>query len=367
MIAGYEPHRIAGLGQHTRWALASLDAVTSTDAAAAGAIAAVGRLRTVLAGGFVPAVAGIQATDPLVAGTAGSCPLDHDDWLRTRAGRRARTRFSDHDDVDLAILLHIELTRQMEHNGIPDPDDPFWDGEFLQWLTEFERRARIDPDFATFMATEAAQNPMVGFIVAAGDFGAEVVIAVTIALMDSPPNGAVYDTYRDGAIEALLGTIVEQPATALTLLGTTDMTKRLLAWNEHEGGAFGLGGSVIGALFGSALRHPFEDPDRMGEAQAMLQQLVELAHGSLFDRGFPPGTATGITSGLIGYLPFLIDSLGPRLRRLLRGSGRALRNTPRLERRGGRPGRCTPARRIVEGAAARRHPGARSRQPERHP
>jgi hypothetical protein len=127
--------------------------------------------------------------------------------------------------------------------------------------------------------------------------------------MDSAPNGAVYDTYRDGAIQAILGTIIEQPATALTLLGATDMTERLLAWNTHEGGAFGVDGSVIGALFESALSHPFDDPDRKGEAHTILQQLVDLAHGPLFDRGFPPGTATGITTGLVGYLPFLIDSL----------------------------------------------------------
>ncbi len=304
MIAGYDPHRIARLEQLTRGALGSLDGLVSSDIAATGAIAAVRRLRAVLTAGFVPALAGIRATDPL-AGR--STWFDH--WLRLRLDRQGRTQFSDLGDIDLVVRLHIELTRQTEANGVPDPDDLFWTGEFHEWVAEFERRARTDPGFDTFMADEAAQNPMIGYIVAAGDFGADALIAVTTTLMNSPPNGTVYDTYRDGAIQALLRTITEQPSTALTLIDATDMTERLLAWNEHGGGAFGVDGNVIGAVFESALSHPFDDPDRMGEAHAILQQLVDLAHGPLFDRGFPIGTAPGITTGLIGYLPFLIDSL----------------------------------------------------------
>ncbi len=305
MIAGYEPRRIARLDHHTRRALASLDHVTSADTAAAGAVAAVGRLRTVLADGFVPAVTSIMATDPLAAG----CTF-FDDRLRTQLDRRAPTQFSDHDNVDLAVLLHIELTRQMEDNGVPDPDDPFWSGEFLEWVAEFEHRARTDTGFGTFLTDEVDRNPLVGYIVAAGDFDGDVLIALTTALMDSSPNGAQYDTYRDGAIQALVETISDQPTVALTLLGRTDMTERLLTWNEREGGAFGLDGGAIGTLFESALGHPFDEPERMGEAHEILQQLVDLAHGPIFDRGFPPGTAPGIATGLIGHLPSLVDSLG---------------------------------------------------------
>ena len=304
MIAGYEPRRIAGLDHHTRRALTHLDSLTSDDEDAIGAIAAIARLRTVLADGIVPAVSGILATDPLASGRS-----FYDDWLRIQLERRARTRFSDDDNIDLVILLHIELTRQMEENGVPDPDDPFWEREFLEWVAEFERRTRTDPSFATFLIHEAERNPLLGYIVATGDFEGDVLLAITNTLMDSAPSGAVYDTYRDGAIQALVAAIADQPAIALTLLGTTDMTERMLMWNEREGGAFGLDGGVIGRLFSSALRHPFHEPDRRGEAHDILQQLVGLTHRT-FDRGLPPGTAPGITTGLIGYLPSLLDSLG---------------------------------------------------------
>lgn len=304
MIAGYEPRRLAGLDHHTRWALARLDSLTSNDEDAIGAIAAIGRLRTVLADDIAPAVAEILAADPLATGRS-----FYDDWLRLQLERRARTRFSDHDDIDLVSLLHFELTRQMEENGVPDPDDPFWDGEFLEWVAEFERRTRTDPAFAAFLIQEAERNPLLGYIVATGDFEGDVLLAITNALMDSSPNGAVYDIYRDGAIQALVTTIADQPAIALTLLGTTDMTERMLTWNERERGAFGLNGDAIGRLFSSALRHPFDEPDRRSEAHDILQQLVDLTH-STFDRGLPPGTAPGITTGLIGHLPSLLDSLG---------------------------------------------------------
>ena len=247
-----------------------------------------------LATRFVPAVVAIRAVDPLVA-----CPVGYDEWLRSQL-----------DDVDLVVMLHIELTQQMEAHGPPDADDPFWSGEFHEWVVEFERRAQRDPDFAAFLADESRTNPMIGYIVAAGDFDGDVLIAVAEALLDSDSDGAVYDTYRDGAISAVLTAISDWPAIALTLLGSSDVVERLLIWNDRAGGAFGIDGDVVGALFGSALRHPFDDPDRMDEAHAILAELVALAHGARFDRGFPPGIAEGITTGLLGYLPFLIDSLG---------------------------------------------------------
>ena len=294
MIGGYDPDRIAELEHRTRWALERLDTITSHDAAAHLALAAAERLRGALATGFVPAVAAIRSVDPLAVGAA--CSVDG--WLRSRLG-----------DIDLVVLLGIELTRQIEEHGPPDPDDPFWIGEFDEWVAEFERRARLDPDFGEFLAAEAAVNPMIGEIVAAGDFDGDVLLTVTEALLHSSPRGAVHDTYRDGAIDNLLAAIAARPPIALTLLGTGDAVERLLTWNDSEGGAFGLDGEVVGAVFSSALRHPLDDAERAHEAQAVLATLAELAHGPRFDRGFPPGTASGMTVGLLSHLPSLLDSL----------------------------------------------------------
>lgn len=305
MIAGYDPHRIAELDLRTRWALGGLDGIGSTDAAAIGAIAALQRLRTVLTSGFVPAVAAIRTTDPLGAGSDW-----YDNWLGEQLGRIDRTRHSHLTDVDLATLLHIELTRQIEENGVPHTDDRFWTDAFPEWVDEFERRVRIDPDFAAFLVDEASTNPMIGYIVAAGSFDADVLTSVTTALTQTPPDGAVYDTYRDGAIAALLTTISDRPAIALTLLGEPEMIETLLTWNDRHRSAFGLDGETIGTLFESALGHPFSDPSRLDEGQEILRQLVALTHGSRFDRGLPRDTALGITAGLIGYLPYLMASLG---------------------------------------------------------
>lgn len=305
MIAGYDPHRIAALQLRTRWALGDLDGIVSTDAAATGAMVALRRLRTVLTSEFVPAIAAIRTTDPLVAGSDW-----YDNWLGEQLGRIDRTRHSQLTDVDLATLLHIELTRQIEENGAPDTDDPFWTDPFAEWVAELERRMRIDPDFAAFLVDEAATNPIIGYIVAAGRFDADILAAVTAALTETPPSGAVHDTYRDGAVAALLTTISDRPAVALTLLGEPEMVETLLTWNDRHRSALGIGGETIGALFGSALGHPFSEPSRLDEGREVLRRLVALTHGPLFDRGLPPGTATGITAGLIGYLPSLVASLG---------------------------------------------------------
>ena len=305
MIAGYDPHRIARLALHTRRAIGDLDLIASTDPAASGAIDAAHRMRRVLTTSFVPAVSGIQATQPLGAGSDW-----YSEWLSAQLGRIERTRYSHLDDVDLGTLLHVELTRQMEEHGAPDPDDPFWTDDLAEWVDEFERRVRIDADSAAFLVEEAADNPMVGYVVAAGNFDAGLLIAVTTALIASASGGAVHDTYRDGAIGALLTTIAERPAIALTLLGEPDMVERLLTWSDRAGGAFGLDGRTIGALFESALARPLTDPSRIEEGRGILRQLAALTHGPLFDRGLPPGTATGVTTGLIAYLPSLIGSLG---------------------------------------------------------
>jgi len=305
VTAGYDPHRVSGLGVRTRSALGDLDAITSDDAAAAGALEAVQRLRLVLATGFAPTVAAVRTSDPLGAGSNW-----YDNWLSEQLGRIERTRYSDVSDVDLATFLRIELTKRMEENGAPDPDDPFWTGEFPEWVDEFERRARIDPDFAAFLADEAGRNPMIGYVVAAGNCDADVLIAVATALIESDSGGAIYDTYRDGAIAELLVTISEQADVALTLLGEPDMVETLLTWNDRDAGAFGLDGEAIGELFASALGFAITDPSRMGEGQDILRQLVALTHGPLFDRGLPPGTGAGITTGVIGYIPLLIGSVG---------------------------------------------------------
>jgi uncharacterized protein YqgV (UPF0045/DUF77 family) len=294
VIGGYDPDRIAGLEYRTRWALERLDTITSHDDAAHRALAAAERLRGVLATGFVPAVAAIRSVDPLAAEAA--CSVDG--WLRTHLG-----------DIDLVVLLRVELTRQIEAHGSPDPDDPFWTGEFHEWVAEFERRARLDPDFGEFLAAEAAANPMIGEIVAAGHFDGDVLLTVTEALLAGPSSGAMHDTYRDGAINSLLATIAARPPIALTLLGPPGAVERLLAWNDGDGGAFGLDGEVVGAVFSSALRHALDDAERLHEARAVLATLAELAHGPRFDRGFPPGTATGVTTGLLSHLPSLLDSL----------------------------------------------------------
>ena len=150
---------------------------------------------------------------------------------------------------------------------------------------------------------------MIGDIVAAGDFDGDVLLTVTEALLAAPSSGALHDTYRDGAIDSLLATIAAQPPIALTLLGKPGAVERLLTWNDRDGGAFGLDGAGVGAVFSSALRHPLDDAERMHEAQTILATLTQLAHGSRFDRGFPPDTASGVTIGLLSHLPALLDSL----------------------------------------------------------
>jgi hypothetical protein len=310
MIAGYEPTLVATLTRQSLWAAEALAGISSSDGAAIAALATIGALRSVVETGVLQTTLDIGRTDPLVRRYAGGPALRPlDPWLTWRFLSQPSTRFADLSDAALFFSLQVELTRQVEQNGLPDLGDSLWSALFADYITEFKRRARSDPDFARLLIDEALFNPLIGMVVAMGGFSTEVVAGVLAALVTTEPLGTVRDAYRERAIEALLQQIVNDPSVALDSLARDGVLEALLLWNDGVSSLQNIPESLIGDMLMAALAHAFYDPTKLDLTHALITEVAHLAHERDFDRGFAPEIALAIATGLLPYLPYIVASL----------------------------------------------------------
>lgn len=310
MIAGYQPARVAALTRESRWAAGAISGISSSDSAAVGALAVLRALRRVVETAVLPATLDIERADPLVRTYNGDrTPSPVDRWRERRFPSHPSTMFADLSDFELFFSLQVELTRQVEDTGLPDVDDAIWADLLSDFITEFEHRASVDPNFARLLVDEAPFNPLLGSIVAAGHFTAEVAADVFAELVTAEPLGVIRDSYREVAIKALLAHIVNDPPAALRALVIDGVLEGLLLWNDGLSSLQDIPESLVGEMLMVALTHPFDDPTKLDLAHALITELANLAHARNFDRGFPPEIALAITTGLIPHLPYIIGSL----------------------------------------------------------
>lgn len=310
MIIGYTSARIVSLQQHTSAALLALDAIRTDDPAATGAINALGGLRTALADNLLPALSSLQQRDPLghpVRGTLAGFTADgYERWIESK--RFTGTEWSDLPTFDLFMHVQFELTRQVEEHGLPDPDDPFWTDDFPGLVEEFEYRAATDADFALQLAQEAATNPLIGYIVAAGDFDTAVQVAVVHALVTMEPLGPTRDGYRAAPMLDLLTELALDPDGALDLLINDGSTEALYTWNADELNPVRIPEQLLADLAAAALTLPFTSNRRIDDAYVALGAFVDVADDTYLATGFSVETSRALSESVVGYLPFLLDS-----------------------------------------------------------
>jgi hypothetical protein len=285
VIAGYEPERVASLAIVARSCLHELAAISSGDEAAAQAMKALRGLRSAIDGRLRPAVDAILELDPL---------------------RDTRSI------SELTFDLYGEFVEMMGRPGPPELGDAFFTEELPNWVARLEERAESDPNFVDHVIDRAADNPLIGWIIASGNFSDDAVLGVTRALMSRPPTRERFEQHRDKALDKLFDRISSQPDLALTFLHTEGTVETLLSLDTAvgRGARYDVDGASVGAVFEAALHHPFKEPTRTDEAREVVIEIVHLTHGSLLDRGFPPGTQFGLASGILPHLPSIVGSLG---------------------------------------------------------
>ena len=312
MQFGYEPSRITNLTKQSHRAIGALDEIHSTDPAAVDAMSAVARLKSVIAHGILPATTTVERMDPLrgasrVVGIT-TTGWEHEDWL-DRAFPSQSTRFADWSDDELLETM----TEQLDWFTVLDigeqPDHFFWHDDLPQLATEFRRRSAVDPAFAQRLITVAAENPMIGLIVAQGGFSDDVLAGVTIATATGGVTAFDSGGVRSLVLDALLVEVEGRTDVAIVVLADPDAFEQLFTWNEHDHTTRPIDVTLLEAILTDVLDTPFENSSTLDDVHLVIANVVDLADHKFFDTGFPPRLARTIAEGIIPYLPYIIGSL----------------------------------------------------------
>lgn len=314
MTVGYTPQRVASLKSRASAALSALNAIHSDDPASVGAATAVGLLRSSLEHTMLPALLAIERADPLARYHGFSvAPMSadgHERWMQSKLDQFEGTEWSHLSSFDLTLFVQFELTRQVEENGMPDLDDPFWSDDFPDLVTEFEYRSRTDEHFVEWLIEEADTNPLIGSIVAAGDFTTPTVVGVLHSLVTAETLGITRDEYRRQPIIDLLTGIVDEPDRALDVLTSHGFIEAAYTWNFDELNPMEIPEHLLSGLAAAALNLPFESGRRIDDAYVALGGFVDLADTRHFDTGFSGEVSVALAETVVSYLPLLLDSFG---------------------------------------------------------
>lgn len=311
MDHGYEPFRISALMRQSRWAAAALDGIHSSDPSAADAMAAVARLKTVVADGFVPATRTVGIVDPIGAG-------DGVHGLITPIGgpgawwdrhQTAASRFADWSDDELFETMAEQLDWFTIQKIAEQPDHFFWSDDLSELAREFRLRAASDPAFAQRLIAEAGQNPMIGLIVAEGGFSNEVLAGVTIATATDGVSAFESGGVRSFVLDRLLAELDGRTEVAITVLGDPVAFEWLFTWNANDHTTRPIDQTLLETILADVLDAPFDDSATLDDVHHVIANVVDLADHEFFDHGFPPGLATTIADGMIPHLPYIIGSL----------------------------------------------------------
>ncbi|WP_040492247.1 hypothetical protein, partial [Ilumatobacter nonamiensis] len=301
MTAGYEPHRVAALGDRTTAALDSLAGIGSTDPAADEAMAAVRRIRHALEDRILPAVRAIESTDPLArpARRANHSPGGLGTWLANLIAVRYRAMT---DEELLAEFVRLEFDAPYDDEFQPDMGDPFW-VRFEALAHELAMRAADDAGFVDELVVASSRSFLVPMAVGFATFDPRLVARMLEEATRSP--SAMVDlrsNYQARGAEVMLTFLTQHPDHALRVLDES-MLKELIEWPT-------LDGAVVGRFLSSAMQLPFRDRTRLPEAHGVLRDLVALSNRRLHDTGFPPHLSPEIARIVVQYVPFFTTSLG---------------------------------------------------------
>ncbi len=315
MRHGYEPSRITTLTQQSRWALGALDAIHSTDSAAAGAMTAVAGLRAVIADRFIPATTAVGIMDPL-GGSATSAVGDHywdpDAWADRLFEEQPNDLSDRTDDELLRELIDIGTNAPFEAHFMPD--HPYWD-EFQDLADEIARRA-IDEDtgsvtaFGRLLLDNIWQLPALPVAISIAEFDPRFS-ALALTVIFDPDRATTAESHRSEAFGAdlILATLIDQPGVLSDVI-------------QHDQAAFEAGdvriedtflfqimdsdvvdqqllGDAIGSILGSSGTVDLADIERS------LSLFVQIANATEFKRGFSEPVALALALAVIDVLPQL--------------------------------------------------------------
>ena len=325
---GYDLERVVELRTQTIRAIAALDDLRSDDPAADAVDDLVAHLHRVLDDHWMTAVTEIIRSDPL-AGPIVALPTMQVAARRllgpscalppTAAGSSVRApgdpglspaRWS--DDELMAELDVVATVLPYDDEFRPDFTDDLWE-TFGVLADEIARRAH-DPAFADLLLARFPADPLVGLVARFAALPPGVVVALLSTTLESTSHvDDLASRYDAAAADALLASLIDEPAAALDLLGDRDRVHELLVWPL-------LDADTVAEVLLTGLLVPGADPSRLGDGHEVLRHLVAHANGTYVDRSrLSSPIATAMAAGLALYLPDFIASMEPGDQVNLRG------------------------------------------------
>lgn len=318
---GYDPARMQVLGRRTSDAIRALDAIASSDPAAAAAMRVVRLLRQNLSDLWMPLIREIETGSSMTGWTKHPLEQHSHAWLTHATAAQGRLRQGTGrvgaDKVFGRLLARLdddELLARIEEMGAAqvragiavDPTDPQWLGMLVALAHDLDRRLAADTDgsFARALLDSAPRAPMIALaaphsprVSAMAPELARVLLRVESWAAELHPV-----SYELG-VDALLGLLVDTPTACLDLLLDERILTNLAAWDS-------LDTDIVNEVVWNGLYTAVtEMPERLTDGYAVLRTLTELANGPL-DDGFAPGMARGIAESLTVY----INTLAPAIR-----------------------------------------------------
>ncbi len=302
---GYDPQRIRRLVRATIESIEAFDLIRSDEPAAADAVRAARNARRNLEDAWMPLLREIESSDAMVAarglGVAG---------LRAEWSATARWLGAPGGPAVGHDALLVDIARLDEQ--VPLVDDDESRAEYDTWLSgqrdlaiDIARRVRADPEFADRLIAAAYSAPVIGLLVGLTDFPADFRADLLAATLADPwwESGWEMDKYA-GAASTLIGSMLDDPARCLDVLGRDGAAAALAGWPP-------LDQDLVAGFFVAALGEaPLRDRDLLPVGYASLKTLVGLANEQPFDGdGFQPGAATGLAHAIAVYVPSLIQGL----------------------------------------------------------
>lgn len=305
MDTGYDLRRVRALGHRTLDAIAALDAVGSTDPAAADALRVIRLARRNLEDLWMPAIRDIERSNAMI------------DWVARRPGATALTaagppadRWSDIDRPlaalsDTQLLELVELIDRLLGDGPHHDEGPYgldtlpakYDPDVL--ATELALRVRSDPAFADRALALAPHTVLVGQLLDRAAFPVAFVAGIAMEL--SEPVSARASRALDQhalAMSAVLRAITADPGACLDLLADDAVLLRVATWDDLDPTA------VAEFTLAAMLDGVIADSTRLADGFAVLGRLTQFGSGPL-DDGLAAGMARGLALSMPVYLPRL--------------------------------------------------------------
>jgi len=326
---GYDPARIRALGRRTSDSIRALDAIHSTDPAAADAMRVVRLIRQNLSDQWMPLIREIESSTSMTNWTSRSpdahrFPSSGAAWLTHHAGDRTNARrsppaaqivvadqafrklLSKLDDEELLDRLEDMCDAQARAGIRIDPTDPAWASMLAALAAELDDRLGHDTDgsFGRSLLDVARQAPMIALAAPYSSRLSALAYDLAIAMLRVESwVPELHPVNYESGVDALLGLLDDSPAACLDLLLDETVLGNLAAWSS-------LDSDVVGDVVMNGLQTAITaDPQRLADGYAVLGSLTELANGRL-DGGFAPGMARGVADSLTAYM----DTLAPAIR-----------------------------------------------------